>query len=163
MEREAERRYPNETGGVLLGYAAVEDAQEMRVIAQIGPGPAALHKPFRFEPDSRWQQQRIAKAYEQSGRIASYLGDWHSHPRGGRTPSSIDRDTAKKIAQFKGARVPHPLILILHGEPEAWEIAAYRRQRWKLREAKLIRQHSGTTVKGQNPNGESDRVSHARR
>lgn len=140
MEREAERRYPNETGGVLLGFADSEDDEQIQLATQVGPGPKASHEPFRFEPDSEWQRRRIAETYEQSGHIVTYLGDWHSHPRGGRTPSSLDRKTAKEIAWCAEARVPHPLILILYGEPEAWQIAAYRRQRWKLREATVARE-----------------------
>jgi integrative and conjugative element protein (TIGR02256 family) len=140
MKREAERGYPNETGGVLIGFADADHDERIQVISQIGPGPMATHKPFRFEPDSEWQRWQIADAYAQSGHIATYLGDWHSHPRGGGTPSSIDRSTAKEISNCMEARVAHPLILIVYGEPEAWEIAAYRRQRWKLRQADVLRQ-----------------------
>lgn len=139
LEHEAERRYPNETGGVLLGFADPDDDEQIQLIAQIGPGPKASHEAFRFEPDSEWQQQRITEAYEQSGRVLTYLGDWHSHPRGGKMPSSLDRETAKKIARCAEARAPHPLILIVYGEPESWQIVAYRRQRWKLREVTVWR------------------------
>jgi integrative and conjugative element protein (TIGR02256 family) len=139
LEREAERHYPKETGGVLLGFSDAERDEQIQIALQIGPGPNATHKPFRFEPDSAWQERQIAEAYESSGRILSYLGDWHSHPGGGGTPSGIDRATAREISRFKEARLPHPLILILYGQPEEWEIAAYRRQRWKLRGVDMIR------------------------
>jgi integrative and conjugative element protein (TIGR02256 family) len=140
MEREAERHYPNETGGVLLGYADPEDEAHIRVTAQIGPGPKAKHEPFRFEPDAGWQERRIAELYEESGRVITYLGDWHSHPRGDRVPSSIDRYTAREIARCAAARLPHPLIMILHGKPETWRHVAYRRRRWKLSEANIWRE-----------------------
>ena len=140
LERESERHYPSETGGVLLGFANPNHDEQIKIVCQIGPGPMAAHKPFHFEPDSKWQKRWIAKTYEESDRIVTYLGDWHTHPRGSGTPSPIDRSTAKEISYCTAARVPHPLILILFGEPEAWEIAAFRRQRWKLRHAEVFRQ-----------------------
>jgi integrative and conjugative element protein (TIGR02256 family) len=140
LEQEADRHYPNETGGVLLGFADAQKDDQIQIALQVGPGPKAVHKRFRFEPDSNWQQKRIAEAYEKSCRIVSYLGDWHSHPRGGAVPSSIDRATAKEISHFKEARLPHPLILILYGEPKEWKLAAYRRQWWKLRDVDIFSQ-----------------------
>ena len=133
MKREARRRYPNESGGVLLGYRDVGDSRLIQVLDQIGPGPRAVHKPRRFEPDAEWQAERVASAYADSGRIATYLGDWHSHPRGFATPSELDRSTAREIARYAAARAPNPLIVILHGKPGAWNIAAHRRGRWRLR------------------------------
>lgn len=139
MRREAERCYPCESGGVLLGYIDAGHTKRIEVLKQVGPGPDARHETHRFEPDGEWQARRIAAAYEGSGRIVTYLGDWHSHPRGGRKPSDLDRSTAAKIAESPAARAPHPLILILHGGPTDWDLSAYRRGRRRLRKAKLIR------------------------
>jgi integrative and conjugative element protein (TIGR02256 family) len=133
MEREAERTYPDESGGVLLGHRDIADPNSLQVLHQVGPGPKAIHKPYRFEPDSTWQAARIASAYSKSGRIATYLGDWHSHPRGSSKPSSLDNSTANEISKFAEARALHPLMLILYGQPRSWDIAVYRRRRWRLR------------------------------
>lgn len=138
MEDEARERYPVESGGVLLGYAGTSQVAEIQVLQQIGPGPEAIHKTHRFEPDAAWQDTEISATYERSGRIAGYLGDWHSHPRGGSTPSSLDRSTARAIARCEEARAPHPLILILSGGPEKWNVTAYRRARRRLRGAELV-------------------------
>lgn len=138
MCREARRCYPDESGGVLLGYVDPADAKLIEVLKQIGPGPEARHAPHRFEPDGEWQAARIATAYESSGRTLAYLGDWHSHPRAGGKPSALDRSTAHRIASSPQARAPHPLILILHDGPEEWGLSAYRRGRRRLRRAKLV-------------------------
>jgi integrative and conjugative element protein (TIGR02256 family) len=138
MEGEAERHDPDETGGVLLGYLDRDDPRRVQVMLQIGPGPKAIHGPHRFEPDAGWQEAQIGAAYAESGRIATYLGDWHSHPQGSTAPSRLDRSTARRIARCRQARVRHPLILILCGDPEEWRIAVYRRRRWRLREGKVI-------------------------
>lgn len=137
MRREAERHFPAESGGVLLGYLDPNDCKHIQVLKQVGPGPKALHKRNRFEPDGGWQARRIAAAYRNSGTLVRYLGDWHSHPHGGGRPSGIDRSTAAKIASSRRAKAPHPLTLILHGGPEEWEISAYRFGRRRLRPADL--------------------------
>lgn len=142
MCREADRRFPKESGGVLLGYVDPDNAKQVEVLKQIGPGPDARHETHRFEPDGEWQARRIAAAYENSGRLVTYLGDWHSHPRGGQMPSALDRSTARKIAESSEARAPHPLIVIAHGGPTAWDLTAYRRGRRKLRRAVLIERGS---------------------
>jgi integrative and conjugative element protein (TIGR02256 family) len=137
MEDEARRRFPEESGGVLLGYRYPSRREPTRVVCQIGPGPGARHRRHRFEPDGSWQDEQVSRAYEASGRTLSYLGDWHSHPGGGRRPSGLDRSTARSIAEFGPARTPHPLFLILHGGPGEWSVAAYRYRRRRLGEARL--------------------------
>lgn len=132
MEADADRHAPEETGGILLGYTDRTDAMRIQVTDQIGPGPNAVHRRNRFEPDGKWQAQEIAGVYAGSGRVSTYLGDWHSHPGGSRRPSGLDRSTARRIALCEEARAPHPVMLILRGEAGDWQLAAYRRGRWRL-------------------------------
>jgi integrative and conjugative element protein (TIGR02256 family) len=136
MQREAQHQEPNESGGVLMGYADRTDPNLIKVTAQIGPGPNATHRRHRFEPDAAWQCDEVARCYEQSGRIATYLGDWHSHPGGSARPSRLDRKTARNISRSPEARVPHPLMLILAGSEE-WAPQIYRYRLWRLRRGEL--------------------------
>ena len=136
MEAEAERHAPRETGGVLLGYSDCTNQRFMQIKLQVGPGPHAVHGSHRFDPDGEWQVRQVAAAYAASGRISTYLGDWHSHPHGSHRPSGLDRSTARQIALCKEARAPHPLILILHGESGDWRLAVYRRGRRRLSRGK---------------------------
>ena len=138
MAREAEFLEPEETGGVLLGYCGRDDPLSVQVVRQVGPGPGAVHARHRFEPDSEWQYAQIARAYERSGRILTYLGDWHSHPGGSARPSRTDRRTAKRIARTRQARARRPLMLILWGGSGAWSLAAHQWRRRRLREAGLV-------------------------
>lgn len=133
MEAETERHAPEETGGVLLGYTDCTDARRIQVTLQIGPGSRAVHRRHFFDPDSEWQAQEIAAAYASSGRVSTYLGDWHSHPEGSRRPSRLDRSTARRIALCEQARAPHPVMLILHGVSGDWRLAVHKRGRWRLR------------------------------
>jgi integrative and conjugative element protein (TIGR02256 family) len=132
MVCEAQRSEPLETGGVLLGWADPEGG-DLFAVRMLGPGPRAVHKPTRFSPDTAWQRSQIAEAYEASGRIFAYLGDWHSHPRGDKTPSRRDERTGRRISRSRSARAPRPLVLILSGSSADWKPAPYRYFDGKLR------------------------------
>ena len=118
--REAQRAYPLETGGLLLGWTSEPGAV---VITQvIGPGPRATHRATSFTPDAGWQERQLADAYEQAGRRLQYLGDWHSHPRGTIRLSGTDRATLRHIAHERQARAAHPVMAVLAGGP-LWQVA----------------------------------------
>ena len=111
---------PEETGGVLLGYwgdvpASGESAgrSEAVITHAIGPGPNALHGRNFFIPDQPYHVSEIAKRYHASGRRITYLGDWHSHPKGLADPSRKDKRTLASIASAESARVPIALMLIV--------------------------------------------------
>jgi integrative and conjugative element protein (TIGR02256 family) len=122
---EAARAAPLESGGVLLGWQDPE-GRKLVIAGVVGPGPQATHRRTRFSPDNDWQCEQITAAYEESGRTVTYLGDWHSHPGGGDTPSRRDERTARRIARARAARARHPVMLILSGGSEVWHPTAYR-------------------------------------
>ncbi|HEX3803210.1 MAG TPA: Mov34/MPN/PAD-1 family protein [Solirubrobacteraceae bacterium] len=107
---EATLMAPLETGGMLLGYRA---GGAVVVQAVTGPGPDAKHHRAHFESDADWQQRELELIYEASGRVTTYLGDWHTHPSAPPIPSRRDRRTAQKVARTKEARSPTPLTAIL--------------------------------------------------
>lgn len=84
----------------------------------IGPGPAAHHGATCFRPDAEWQTGEVARRYQKSGRLHTYLGDWHTHPHGSGFPSRRDRRTMAVVAHTPAARAPHPLLLIVEGTPD---------------------------------------------
>jgi integrative and conjugative element protein (TIGR02256 family) len=138
MEAEADRMAPRETGGretggILLGWSS-PDGDDHVVAEMIGPGPNATHWRTRFRPDGLWQERRLAERYKSSGRRLTYLGDWHSHPRGSDHPSKRDIRTARKIAAHEEARASQPLMLILAGEGDGWCLVAYRLENGRLME-----------------------------
>jgi integrative and conjugative element protein (TIGR02256 family) len=114
MITEADRGFPNETGGVLIGYWAIP-SQEVVVTAAIGPGSRALHEKDRFIPDPEHQESEIARHYQDSGRLHTYLGDWHTHPHSRAHMSRLDRRTLEIIACHPAARAPIPIMAILAG------------------------------------------------
>jgi integrative and conjugative element protein (TIGR02256 family) len=129
METEAALHAPDETGGMLIGYWS--DSGDAVITDTIEGGPGAVRRPSRFLPDGNWQQERLDEIYIRSGRVLTFLGDWHSHPLGGVRPSLRDRDTAKKVAKSKEARASQPLTLICAKREGHWRWAVfgYRRRR----------------------------------
>jgi integrative and conjugative element protein (TIGR02256 family) len=122
---EADRAFPLETGGVLLGYW-VTPGEEVVLAEIVGPGPAAHHAPRRFRPDRGYQELEIARRYEASGRYHTYLGDWHTHPRAAPDLSHLDRRTLGAIARDRDARAVTPLMAVLgHGAP--WSLVVWCR------------------------------------
>jgi len=130
----ASNAYPNETGGLLIGY----DAGNGLVITAItGPGPNAIHKPNTLTPDYAYHDAEIERIYSESGRRHTYLGDWHSHPDGGSMLSSKDKRTLRAIAEYQPARAPSPIMGILDGGPP-WRFAAWRHFPRSLRMRRLF-------------------------
>lgn len=117
LAAEADRGYPLETGGVLAGYFA--DSGEAVVEHAIGPGPGAVHKRYRFLPDSEWQCERLNELYERSNGVHVYIGDWHTHPDGTGRMSLLDHWTLRAIAKHPAACLANPLMLIGGGKPKA--------------------------------------------
>lgn len=122
MREESKRWFPQETGGVLMGYWSDQDATITDII---GPGPKALHTRYSFTPDAKWQEDEIARLYDESGRVKTYLGDWHSHPYGTSCLSVKDLVTLIRVALYKPARAPKPLMGILYNNPH-WELVVWR-------------------------------------
>jgi integrative and conjugative element protein (TIGR02256 family) len=121
MRFEADKFYNLETGGAYMGYWA--NADEAVVTHNIPAGPKARHERSRFEPDQVWQTRKIESCYQKSGRMDSYLGDWHTHPdTRNATLSLADRACLKGIIRTPEARQNRPIMLILTGTAGNWTL-----------------------------------------
>ena len=133
----AERQGDDETGGILVGYEGADRADELVVTRLIDAGPRARRGEYAFHPDSRWQRKELARVYKKSGRVETFLGDWHSHPHGLPLPSEVDIKTAARIAANPRARAPRPLTVILGRDDGDWALAAFRYMRGDLIPARV--------------------------
>jgi integrative and conjugative element protein (TIGR02256 family) len=124
MCAEASAAFADESGGMLIGYRA-SGGRELVIVDVIGPGPGAEHRPRSFIPDGPWQRHRLSEIFTETEGAHTYLGDWHSHPGGGSSPSALDNKTAARISRRRSARTPRPLTLIAYGGDPEWELAAY--------------------------------------
>ncbi|MGA4641082.1 Mov34/MPN/PAD-1 family protein [Stutzerimonas stutzeri] len=124
INAEACRAYPQETGGILVGYIA--DGELPVVVTVVGPGPDAVHQRDRFQPDHAWQCERLDELYDRSAGVLVYLGDWHTHPDGSPQMSWLDRKTIRAIARHAPAQCAQPLMLIGGGSPGGWQWVGHR-------------------------------------
>lgn len=123
MVEEAASKVPTESGGILLGYwVSPVEAVISRVI---GPGPNAVHTITSFYPDGDYHWTEIEKEFSKTGGCHTYLGDWHSHPAGGKSLSKLDFLTLDKIARTPESQTTSPLMLILYGG-DPWDVAVWR-------------------------------------
>lgn len=118
---EADRTFPLESGGVLMGERLSSEC--WRIDHIIGPGPGARHERYRFTPDPAWQHERIAERFLATGGRSTYLGDWHSHPGAchGRL-SYVDRGAARAILRSPDSQCDRVLMAIVWGRPDDWDI-----------------------------------------
>ncbi len=111
---------------MLAGYRTGQGINADVVITDVIPtGPRAVRRRGRFVPDGEWQQRRLEGLYEESGRVTTFLGDWHTHPHSGARPSRIDLRTFRTVANQKEARAPFPLMLIIGLWDSRREIGAF--------------------------------------
>lgn len=122
MSAEAELWSPMETGGALMGY---ESEDGLVVTDLVGPGPGAARTPSSFTPDGSFQLAEIGRIYASSGRITTYIGDWHSHPNASPVYSVTDRAALREVADAPASRCDRPLMVILGTAPD-WEAIAWR-------------------------------------
>lgn len=119
----ATKAWPSETGGVMCGYVARGNDVVVELLSNAGP--QAEHTPGRYVPDYEFDIEFVAKAYGDSGRSTTYLGDWHTHPGGAPTPSLTDRRALWRVARCQEARQAFPVSLILGVVEDAWDLRAY--------------------------------------
>jgi integrative and conjugative element protein (TIGR02256 family) len=86
IAREASRSEDGlETGGILLGH----DTPDQVLIRHAGdPGPNADRGSRHFHRDLEHAQHLATAAWNNDQSL--WLGEWHTHPGAGPTPSSVD-------------------------------------------------------------------------
>lgn len=128
MRLDAERAFPLETGGVLVGYRVGAD---QIITASIDAGPRAIRTRTTFEGDHEYQCAELDRVFSASGGVTVYLGDWHTHPSSRPHLSTTDKRTLRGIAGHASANSPNPIMIIGGGGPSdwIWKAHAYEKAR----------------------------------
>lgn len=124
---EVDAHFPNEAGGILLGYV---DGPDRVVTAVIGAGPNAEHKPYRMLPDNEYQQRIMAERFERSGGREQFLGEWHSHPASAPVMSWVDRRTLHRVSTQGRNLLALPVMMIagVDAESDGRPLRVYRKR-----------------------------------
>jgi integrative and conjugative element protein (TIGR02256 family) len=143
LRLESQRKYPNETGGVLVGY--VDRDGRTVLTAVVGPGPGAIHSRSRFRRDGDYAQAEVDRLHLASDGRDDYIGEWHSHPDAG-GPSYVDRGSMSWISNNPSYGRRDPVLLIMERvRKRAWRPRAYRWVEDRLVEVRAIAHFSDET------------------
>jgi integrative and conjugative element protein (TIGR02256 family) len=99
MRTLSKSKFPNETGGVLLG--SVFPYPKIIVITKLlfAP-PDSIEKQNKFILGVSGLKEKIRKTESATNGKVTYLGTWHSHPLGG-GPSFIDINTYRRLLETR--------------------------------------------------------------
>lgn len=102
----------NETGGLLIGQ--INSKKKIVYITRILPAPPdSTCGPYAFERGVLDVPEEVTKIAQLSGDMINYVGEWHTHPNGGKNLSAIDCDTVRKIKSVLDAVSRPTLIMIV--------------------------------------------------
>ena len=101
----------NEAGGILLG--CYRDPH-IEVVSATPPGPGDIRRPFSFIRKCVSHKHEAYKQWNQSGKLITYIGEWHTHPQVIPEPSHVDyRNWLKYLPSCD-------TILCIQGIEELW-------------------------------------------
>lgn len=115
----ARKHYPNEFGGLLIGFYANENKD--LIITDFLTPKTFKASPVYFERETKDLQEELEDFYH-SVPSRCYVGEWHSHPNGGTKPSSKDIKAMKQISENEGVSINKPILCIIGYTKQEFQI-----------------------------------------
>ena len=97
---------PNETGGLLMGFYTL--GKDWAIITDIFHMPGDSRRTYMR--DGKKALEIIKRVENDSHYEIEYVGEWHTHPGGGKYPTDLDDSTMLKLAKDLDCT---PLLMIL--------------------------------------------------
>lgn len=118
MHHARQQRFPNETGGVLLGTIDIQ--HKVVQIADLIPSPPdSVEWPTMYIRGSENLRNQIDRKFVLSGRDLRYVGEWHTHPRGHTSePSKLDLEAHRYLTEQMAAEGLPGIVIILGDDYE---------------------------------------------
>jgi integrative and conjugative element protein (TIGR02256 family) len=115
----------DEGGGILIGRRVLDSA-DMVIDKVTLPFPTDLRSRFGFLRRRQGHQQALDAAWRNSGEVATYLGEWHTHPSPTAEPSSQDLQNWRVLTKEHGARLVFLIVSTIGaigcwGDEGKWE------------------------------------------
>jgi hypothetical protein len=108
-----ETSLPNETGGVLLGVIDTE-AQRCSIVDALPSPPDSIEWPKSYIRGCCDLLPKVKVAEAATAGQVTYIGEWHSHPRGASTnASSLDLEAFAILKEQRDAECLPTLMLII--------------------------------------------------
>lgn len=101
-----------ESAGVLIG----EYREDLHIRVVDATKPCKLDRSTRFGFDRRspQHQKSVLSAWRSSGKLQTWVGEWHTHPEDHPRPS------LKDIREWKKALPNRTMILLIQGRKTRW-------------------------------------------
>jgi len=109
MAKEAEKFYPNEIGGFLIGYYSL-DLKTVYLTNFILP-KKYKNGSHLFERSIDGLTNFFKNIFKKNKQY--YIGEWHTHPNGSPNYSNTDLKAMKEIASNDKVIIENPILLIL--------------------------------------------------
>lgn len=87
---------PNETGGILIGRINLR-RKTVHITRVLDAPPDSEGYPYSFKMGVKDIPDHVVDIYKKTGHQIYYVGEWHSHPQGGRVMSSQDLTAMRQI------------------------------------------------------------------
>ena len=110
IENLALKHYPNEFGGILVGYYSF-DLQTLILTDILTPDVYKSYKTL-FERGANGIKKKLVSLFKQKEKHY-YVGEWHSHPDASSMYSRTDLKAMKSIAESESVRILNPILLIV--------------------------------------------------
>lgn len=115
MKELREKGLPNETGGVLLGKIDF-DAKTIYISCVLSSPPDSKEWPFAYIRGVRGLDREIKRIGSVTKGEITYVGEWHSHPKGASIrPSKDDKISLKWLADIQSS-IGYPGLLAIIGD-----------------------------------------------
>jgi len=105
----------NETGGLLLGQ--IDPKKKIIYVTRILLAPPdSKSGPYAFERGVQDVPEDITRIFQLTGGMIDYVGEWHTHPNGGKKLSIIDSEAIKKIKKVLDPVLRPTFVMIVTKE-----------------------------------------------
>lgn len=102
-----------EAGGILIGSYR---GPHIEITSCTTPLPKDARRPLLFDRCDPGHQAAALKAWKESSKTLTFVGEWHTHPEPHPSPSGRDAATWRGIMK----RVPDPLVFLIGGWDTFW-------------------------------------------
>jgi len=110
-------KFPNETGGVLVGYID-QKIKTIYIVDALNAPEDSKSDPSSFVRGTRNLEERIEDIKKRTNNVVGYIGEWHSHPKYSSTRMSSDD---MKLLQYLSANMKAdglPVIMVIVGDSD---------------------------------------------
>lgn len=114
--------YPNEFGGLLIGYYS-EDKKTVVIEETILPKKYKSSR-YNFERGSDGLKKKLEEFYSKDPSLI-YVGEWHTHPDSLPIPSSTDLIAILGIINCETVLIKNPVLLIMGIDKEKYDLGFY--------------------------------------